>query len=165
MKLSREWHSLKEDERSLILSFHQTLPVKIGTLAKALGINIKVATLPDNISGEIKETNGSVTIKVNKHDVNARQRFTLAHEVAHFLLHKHLLNSGITDDVLYRSSLSDEVEAQANRLAADILMPLSLIKSAVERHVDKKSEAKWEAVAQEAEVSTTALKIRLGKKV
>ncbi|MCV5491602.1 ImmA/IrrE family metallo-endopeptidase, partial [Escherichia coli] len=61
---------------------------------------------------------------MNQHDMQARRRYTLAHEIAHFLLHRHLLRDGITDDVLYRSSQSSQIEAEANRLAADIIMPM-----------------------------------------
>ena len=81
-----------------------------------------------------------------------------------YLLHKHLLRDGITDDILYRSNQSDAIEAQANRLAADLIMPPSLVNQAMNIYQDKKDEQKYELIAQEAEVSTVALKIRLGKK-
>src|SRR5690606_15966338 len=106
---------------------------------------------------------GKVVIRVNRHDVKERQRFTLAHEIAHFLLHRDQIGEGITDDILYRSSLSDAKEAQANRLAADIVMPWTLIQRSLETYTDLKLEQKIERLAQEAEISTTAIKIRLGK--
>lgn len=115
------------------------------------------------ISGEIKKTNGEVVIRVNRHDVKERQRFTLAHEIAHFLLHEDKIGDGIVDDILYRSSLSDELEAQANRLAADIVMPWSLIQRALEQGPNLKIEQKIEMLARQSEISTTAIKIRLGK--
>jgi Zn-dependent peptidase ImmA (M78 family) len=55
------------------------------------------------------------------------------------------------------------LEAQANRLAADILMPMDLILDCLENFDNLKNEEKYEKVAEVAEVSTTALKIRLGK--
>lgn len=61
-----------------------------------------------------------VAIYVNKgHHVN-RRRFTTAHEIAHFILHQDFIGDGIADDGLYRSKLSNAMEAQANKLAADI---------------------------------------------
>jgi Zn-dependent peptidase ImmA (M78 family) len=164
MKTSNEWNQLSPQNKDLIVSYQQTLPIPVGAIAKKLGIIVKKSTLPAGISGEIKEVDNICIIRVNRHDVKARQRFTLAHEIAHFLLHKHLLKDGITDDILYRSNLSDAIEAQANRLAADLIMPPNIINQALSLYKDKKDEQKYELIAKEAEVSTVALKIRLGKK-
>lgn len=160
---SKEWISLPEDQLVIIQTNQSSLPVPVGKIAKELGLIVKSATLPAGISGEIKEIDGVVTIRVNRHDVKERQRFTIAHEIAHFLLHRDRIGDGIIDDVLYRSKLSDFLEVQANRLAADIIMPWSLIQDRLKIHSEKRAESQCEAIASEAEVSTTALKIRLGK--
>lgn len=164
MSWSREWHNLNSNQQSVIMKRHESYPVKLGEIANEFGLKVKVATLSANISGQIKEQDGLVTIKVNRHDVKARQRYTLAHEISHFLLHRHLLKHGITDDVLYRSSQSDTVEREADRLAADIIMPMQLV-DALFRKLSpvKKGEELYEAIAGELDVSTTALKIRLDK--
>lgn len=120
--------------------------------------------MPGSISGEIRETEGIVTIKVNRHDVKERQRFTIAHEIAHFLLHRERLAGGITDDVLYRSRLSDDLEREANRLAADIIMPASLIQEALTIHGTLKLDDRYKKLAELAQVSLAAIKIRTGKK-
>ncbi|MDH2505915.1 ImmA/IrrE family metallo-endopeptidase [Acinetobacter baumannii] len=163
MQLSKEWYVLTQDQRQLIEAYQKDVPMKLGALAKQLGIVVYSATLPSNISGEIKETDGITIIKINRHDTKQRQRFTLAHEIAHFLLHKHLLSNGIVDDVLYRSSQSNAIEAEANRLAADILMPPALVNGIFKNcsHLSDK-EKKLEEVAQQLNVSLTALKIRMG---
>ncbi|WP_244665103.1 ImmA/IrrE family metallo-endopeptidase [Candidatus Symbiopectobacterium sp. 'North America'] len=111
----------------------------------------------------MKEEDGNVVIRVNRHDVKERQRFTLAHEIAHFLLHRDRIGDGITDDILYRSKLSDFMEVQANRLAADILMPGHLIQPKLKEFTELRDEEKYKKLADMAEVSTTAIKIRLGK--
>ena len=163
MTTSREWDGLPSAQRDIIVSHQREFPIKVGSLAKELGIVVKKSTLPAGISGEIGETGNEVVIRVNRHDVKERQRFTIAHEIAHYLLHRDRIGDGITDDVLYRSSLSDELEAQANRLAADIVMPWVLIKNSLEAIQETKVEAKIERIANEAEVSVTAMKIRFGK--
>lgn len=163
--ITKEWISLTEEQKILILKHQISAPIKIGEIAKDLGLVVKIATLPADISGEIKESNNTIIIKVNRHDVKARRRYTLAHEIAHFLLHRHLLGQGISDDVLYRSSHSDEIEAEANRLASDIIMPMKLVEEIFKKHYKGKKDAElYEAMAGELEVSTTALKIRLGVK-
>ncbi len=163
MTASLEWDSLLEEQREIIKKHHNEFPVSVGSIAKEFGIDVKASTLPAGISGTIQETNGSFFVRINRHDVKARQRFTVAHEIAHFLLHKDFIGDGITDDVLYRSKLSDVLEAQANRLAADIIMPWHLIEDSLSRNSDIKGEKKYETISDEANVSTTAIKIRLGK--
>src|SRR3546814_8751462 len=68
-------------------------------------------------------------IYVNGSHPRVRRRFSIAHEIAHFALHRNLIGDGVTDDAMYRSNLSSAVEVQANRMAADILMPWHLIRS------------------------------------
>lgn len=164
MKYSHEWKGLPEHQRIVIEKFQNAMPVRLGEIAKEFGLVVKKATLPAHISGEIKENDGLVTIKVNRHDVKARQRFTLAHEISHFLLHHELLIDGIQDDVLYRSKQSNKVEAEANRLAADILMPVDIALQLIQENASElKGGLLYEAVASAMGVSTTALKIRLDK--
>lgn len=163
MTISTEWKKLSKEQQALIVSHQNEFPVKVGAIAKSFGIEVKKATLAAGISGEIKEVGGACTIRINRHDVKARQRFTLAHEIAHFLLHRDKIGDGITDDILYRSKLSDELEAEANRLAADIVMPWSLIQASLVSYKGLNTEQKIEQLAEVTEISTTAIKIRLGK--
>lgn len=163
MTNSNEWSSLPDELISLIKKMQEHFPIPVGAIAKELGVKVMKATLPAGISGEIKEENGTFVIRVNRHDVKERQRFTVAHEIAHFLLHKDRIGDGITDDILYRSKLSDHMEIQANRLAADILMPWHLVQVKLSEYKNFRDEEKYEKIANEAEVSTTAIKIRLGK--
>lgn len=162
LRESQEWHLLTEEEKSAILKHQQVLPIQIGLIAKELGLVVKSSTLQAGISGEIREENDKFVIRVNRHDSKSRQRFTIAHEIGHYLLHRDRIGDGIVDDILYRSSLSNALEAQANRIAADILMPIKLINESLSLS-SKKGEALYESVAQIADVSPTALKIRLGK--
>jgi Zn-dependent peptidase ImmA (M78 family) len=164
MTWSKEWNSLDNFKKTTLSKYQVDHIVKLGDIAKEFGIKVKLATLKSNISGQIQENSEGVLIKINRHDVKARQRYTLAHEIAHFLLHRHLLKDGITDDVLYRSKLSDKIETEANQLAADIIMPMSSINFLISTiHKDKKNETLYEALAEDLGVSTIALKYRLEK--
>ncbi len=160
--ISREWQKLMPEQVSIIQVYQTTFPIKVGAIAKAFGLIVKASTLPGNISGEIKETNGEVIIRVNRHDVKYRQRFTLAHEIAHFLLHRRYIGDGITDDALFRSKLSSSIEEEANNLAADILMPMHLLTTHKKvNEITLKGEALYEKLAQDFEVSSTSLKYQL----
>ncbi|KJU76587.1 hypothetical protein N619_28585 [Ectopseudomonas oleovorans] len=163
LKTSNEWASIDQSARDIVSKYQESFPVAVGAIASEFGIKVLKSTMPGSYSGEIREENGVVTIKVNRHDVKERQRFTIAHEIAHFLLHRDRLANGIVDDVLYRSRLSDTLEKEANRLAADIIMPVSLIKKFLEENRDLKQDDKQRKLAEEAQVSLVAVKIRIGK--
>lgn len=162
MIASKEWERLPQEYQDIIQKHQNSFPIKVGQIANDLGLIVKKATLDAGISGAIKKEGQNYLIRINRHDVKERQRFTLAHEIAHFLLHKDEIGDGIVDDILYRSKLSDAKEAQANRLAADILMPWEKLKTYYKKHTNLEKIEKLERVASELEVSTTALKIRLG---
>ncbi|EPJ45201.1 MAG: protein of unknown function DUF955 [Osedax symbiont Rs1] len=162
--MSKEWNKLTSDQVSIIQNHHRYFPIKVGAIAKSFGLIVKKSTLQGNISGEIKETDGQIIIRINRHDVKYRQRFTLAHEIAHFLLHRSYIGDGIVDDALFRSRLSTAIEVEANSLAADILMPMSLLTShKKESERTFQGEALYEKLAQDFEVSLTPLKYHLDK--
>lgn len=163
MNRCNEWYQLKPEQQNTILEHQNSFPIKIGAIAKSFGIVVKRATLKPGISGVIKESNGVVEIKISRHDSIERQRFTLAHEIAHFLLHRDKIGDGIEDSMLFRSSLSNTLEAQANRLAADITMPFSLI-NGVKFPEETRLEVKIEEIARVAELSIPAIEVRLSKK-
>jgi len=162
---SREWKSLPDAKKETIQRFLAQRPVALGALAKELGLSVMSSTLHIGLSGEIRpdETAPSgFRIRINRHENKARQRFTLAHEIAHFLLHSDDIGDGVVDDLLYRSGLSDRREAEANRLAADLVMPWELINQRVKEFDNLTSEDTIAKLANEFGVSVTAMKIRLG---
>jgi Zn-dependent peptidase ImmA (M78 family) len=162
-----EWKKLSHEERYLIENLQTSAPVKLGPIADALGVAVKVTTLPANISGEIRRSAGvsksGFTIRINKHERKERQRFTLAHEIAHFLLHRDLIKEELSDDVLYRSTLSNSREAEANRLASDILMPFNLVEEVLRDVGDKPESVVITVLAEKLGVSDAAAKIRLSQ--
>lgn len=121
----------------VIRKHQQSAPVQMIPIAEALGLSCyKTLDWPDTISGMIVRdiTRGGPSgfaIYVNGKHSEVRRRFTIAHEVAHFVLHRDLIGDGITEDALYRSGLSDAVEREANGLAAEVLMPRHLVRDAV----------------------------------
>jgi hypothetical protein len=162
---SREWRSLDTIERQTIERFQNETPIRVSEIARALGLAIRASTLPPGISGEIRpdrDNPGRFIIKVSRHDSSARQRFTVAHEIGHYLLHREQIGNGIVDDALYRSGLSDRREAEANRIAADILMPNALVDAWLDRARVLGVEDTATYLKQRFEVSDAAMKIRLG---
>lgn len=113
----------------IVGSFLESAPVDLAGMAQALGLSLqKNFGWSDNTSGSIERMGESYTIRINGNDSPTRARFTLAHEIAHYILHRDLIGDGITDDALYRSSLSNYIETQANQYAASLLMPARLMR-------------------------------------
>ncbi|MEP9349176.1 ImmA/IrrE family metallo-endopeptidase [Xanthobacter sp. KR7-225] len=117
----------------IISAFQKTAPIDVDAIAAALGIEVVIDDrLPDDISGKIERVGffgDRYRITVNGRHARTRQRFTIAHELAHFALHRSLIGDGIVDDAMYRSPRGDDVERQANSYAATILMPAPLVRT------------------------------------
>jgi Zn-dependent peptidase ImmA (M78 family) len=142
----------------------QQVPVMLGALAAELGITVKLSSLPTGISGQIERADAGYEIKINRHETRERQRFTLAHEIAHFLLHREYIDAaegGIKDNVLYRSGAPHRIEFEANRLAADLVMPPFKIDEELSRFEGELSESEIEVLARRFGVSKAAMEIRI----
>ena len=163
---TREWSKIEPSQRDTVAAFlDDEPPVKLGALAKALGLKVKLATMSPGISGEIRpdpEAEAGYIIRVNRHETRERQRFTLAHEIAHFLLHRDYIGEGIADNVLYRSGQSDKIEVEANRLAAELVMPRAKVDARVQEYDYLLSDEEIELLAREFQVSKPAMEIRVG---
>lgn len=111
-----------------------TLPIQPGVIARCMG-----ATLLDDLnthSGEIRRhDDGSVVIRYNPSEALVRQRFTIAHEIGHWM-RGHLANS----DCMHRedpvsnffSDVRNRDEVEANQFAAQLLMPANAVQWAIE---------------------------------
>lgn len=155
---------LQPAEIDILKSFTSEAPVRVGALAKALGLEVVLAALPLNISGLIKpnDNGNGFIIKINRFEPKNRQRFTIAHEIAHFLLHRDRIHAGVVDSILYRSKLSSRLEAEANRLAADIVMPRTLVDHFTADDNFGTKDQMIERLAEQFQVSKQAMEIRVG---
>lgn len=145
------------------LSSIKAPPVNVLSIAKLFGIRVyRVPNWEDGLSGMIKmseEDGGSsgYAIYVNAEHSEKRRRFTVAHEVAHFVLHKNLIGDGVVDDGLYRSGLSNLIEMEANNLAARILIPGVLLR----KFLNDEENYSVEKLSEKFNVSPQAMAIRL----
>ncbi|ULO19502.1 ImmA/IrrE family metallo-endopeptidase [Sulfitobacter sp. CB2047] len=97
-------------------------------------------------------------IAVNsKHHPN-RQRFSMAHEYAHYLLHRGKIDSMANGErILHRNGDRNSIEYQANIFAAKLLMPEVLVRRAF-----RLSQGNLTKMALELGVSKESLRYRLG---
>ncbi len=128
------------------------------------GIALRLVPMESDVAGMLVIKQGSAAIAVNSEHSLARQRFTLAHELGHYLLHANKQHVFV-DAPFYRdrtSSLGTEkLEVEANAFASALLMPEMLIREDVKSPVDPLNEAQLQRLAHRYEVSIQALVYRL----
>jgi len=149
------------EQKRIIRDHQQATPVEMIPLAEAFGIEVfKASNWDDELSGFIRRNPAApenFQIFVNaKHSLN-RRRFTIAHEIAHALLHPFEIGDGLSEDALLRSGLPELIEYQANKFAADLLMPKHLLDPIIEE-----GERDVGRLAEKFNVSPQAMAIRLG---
>jgi Zn-dependent peptidase ImmA (M78 family) len=157
------------------LEYVSSIPVNVEGMIKAFDIELdKNANLKDGVLGEIKKIAGDkYKISIQKKDHYYRKRFTMAHELGHYLFHRDKIGDGIDDSEDYRpkyrtsDSVGDAEETEANGFAAGILMPSGMVlEYAKERGVligSEFDEAAVKEIATAFQVSVAAMKITLNK--
>lgn len=114
-------------------------PVEIIKICNNNGLKVFEEYLPRDLSGLIvvddkkwAKYDTSQFILVNLADSAVRRRFTIAHELAHYVLHRngHTLYAHRDGDV--EGVIKSSIEREANFFAANVLMPEHLIKEKVE---------------------------------
>lgn len=186
---------IKEKEKKIIdqlikdynsnQEINDQIPVNILEKIKEQNIELNELCydLHDEVLGEIKKENGKYKINIQGYDFNYRRRFTMAHELGHYKLHKDLLDDeglddGLSYETMYRKNakISSNQETQANKYAIDMLVPKELIISIVKelnkikeipRIIDENGEANnlnlIEYLSNRFEVSKIALGFRLNQ--
>ncbi len=112
-------------------------PVPVEKIARSYDIQIKIDEVDDDLSGFLfrDKKAGRTVIGANKAHHRNRQRFTIAHELGHYLLHEgetvHLDHYRGAVTVNLRNSESatgvDDDEREANLFAAELLMPAKFL--------------------------------------
>jgi Zn-dependent peptidase ImmA (M78 family) len=144
-------------------------PVPINVLARRLGLRVESEVLGDGVSGLLVADNGRGAIAYNSAHAPVRQRFTVAHEIAHYVLHvrRDQPSQLFIDRHIFRrneqsSTGSDVQEVEANRLAAALLMPAELVRAEIGNHsLDLDDENAVSFLAKRFHVSAQAMTNRL----
>jgi Zn-dependent peptidase ImmA (M78 family) len=143
-------------------------PVAVEDVARTVGAAIRYEPFAGMLSGMAhRDADGQAVIGVNSLHKTKRQRFTIAHEIGHLVLH---LDDDFHIDERFPIGFRDEVsglavepkEIEANQFAAELLMPLEwLAKDIQQLRLDFESEEALEELAERYGVSIQAMTIRL----
>lgn len=166
----------REAQRVLTEAGISKLPVPVEKIASGYAQVVK-REMPSGISGMLVpvEDGREWVIVVNKDDGGVRQRFTIAHELGHRILHSYATTHVDTGYKLRcrdaRSSDGSVLEEiEANQFAAELLMPERLVLEFVQKEgldydisLDDSSEAneKVRRIAERFKVSRQAMLIRI----
>ena len=143
------------------------VPVAVDKVIRHLALVAQGQSLAE-ASGVLVVENGRGVIGYNSAHSPVRQRFTLAHEIGHYLLHAQGPGQKLfVDKSVFRrdegsSKGEHKEEIEANQFAAALLMPAALVRSEVERlALDLEDENAVGTLAKRFNVSATAMHFRL----
>ncbi|HDS1650390.1 TPA: ImmA/IrrE family metallo-endopeptidase [Stenotrophomonas maltophilia] len=131
-------------------------PCSVEGIAKTLGIRIVYEPMDQEMSGFLERRMDGWVAGINSYHHHVRQRFTLAHEIAHFVLHRDHQNEFKDQTFARRKSDPNAMERQADSFAANLLMPESAVRSAIDRGLRNLND-----LALQFEVSSLAMRFRL----
>ena len=158
----------------LLKEGHVSSPaVPVEALIKSQGIEVIKRRFDDDTSGFSffdRKTQKNI-IGLNSSHAPTRQRFTLAHELGHILLHKNEAGGLHVDehDIRFRfrdqrsAAGSDSHEREANAFAAELLMPKAFLQreEILQDGLSISSETAVRTLAKQYGVSVHALSFRL----
>lgn len=155
--------------RDLLVRFNVTTPpVPIDRIARSLGVKVQYSAFDGDLSGMAFVMDGIPIVGVNALHHPHRQRFTLAHELAHTQIHRAALTAEVHIDkgILRRDSTSaagnQPLEVEANAFAAELLMPQSLLEAELAgRSIDLEDDSFVKTLAKRFKVSEAAMRYRL----
>ena len=151
----RAWQQLRQHNLACV-------SVDVKALAEALGVDVTYASMEGTVSAMLSIEGGDATIVVNADHPPNRQRFSVAHEIGHYLLHASD-NDLFVDRSFFRNQASSvgelRREIEANAFAAALLMPSRLIEA--HTNDDGDTELYIDELASKFEVSEHAMTIRL----
>jgi Zn-dependent peptidase ImmA (M78 family) len=149
-------------------------PVPVDRIAKGLGAQLRFSPLDEELSGMIYISENTPIIGINSLHHPNRQRFSIAHEIGHLVLHHHLISGKVHVDKEFRvqfvalnrdatSALGTEkIEIEANQFASELLMPTAWFTQALaSKPFDIDNEGPLEELAKKFRVSRQALEYRI----
>lgn len=145
----------RETKPSELLRKYQVLapPVPVEEIARGEGAQIARHRFDGWESGFILRDGHQVIIGVNTRTSRRRQRFTIAHEIGHLLLHEGTLIVDHAVRINWRDDISgmatDTEEIQANTFAAELLMPRDFIIDSVVKYIDEAGKRNNRAMSHE----------------
>ena len=144
------------------------LPIRVERIAEHLGATISYEPYKGDLSGLLYREGTDIVIGVNSSHSTTRQRFTIAHEIGHLLLHTGRMMF-VDKAIAFRDHASslgtNKQEIEANAFAAELLMPESSVLSEAKKLLEPDkpiaAERMVKELAQVFQVSPQSIQYRL----
>ena len=162
-------YARKQAEQLLAKLHMGGMPVPVEEVAAQLGLKIVEAELGEDVSGLLVTKDGESFIAVKNAEDRRRKRFTVAHEIGHYVLRHQVPGEFVhvdkADYLVSRMSAKsggNPIEVEANQFASTLLMPQPLIDTWLKKHgLSSFNDYGIEAVSEDFEVSVQAMMMRL----
>jgi Zn-dependent peptidase ImmA (M78 family) len=146
------------------------LPVDVHSIVRRMDIQLMEYNLGEDTSGVLVIQKGKGTIGYNPKDPQVRRRFTVAHELGHYVLHRDSNDLFVDNFFLMKfrgnNAYTDrdfQQEQEANAFAAALLMPKDFIEKETKKQ-EYQGLTETDIIARLArrfEVSVPAMTYRL----
>ncbi|MFN8552534.1 MAG: ImmA/IrrE family metallo-endopeptidase [Candidatus Obscuribacterales bacterium] len=159
--------SPSSEAKRILGEFGDKVPIDLHRIFEHYKISVRKHDLEESVSGMLVIKGGHAVVGINESHHPNRQRFTMAHELGHFLLHAEETKVFVdSSPVFFRDATASEgistAEIEANNFAAEILMPEKFIREQVKKHpIDAFDDVSVRRLASKLQVSVQALTIRL----
>ena len=127
----------------------------IESIVKDHGIEILIKPMDSAQSGYLTYANDRWVMGINEKHHPKRRRFTMAHEFAHYYLHKDASHS-FEDATFFRNENLTSIEYAANDFASKLLMPEEDVRACIAGGTNELS-----ALANQFDVSIDAMRNRI----
>lgn len=158
-RLSSDYENLNSTSQVIDFAKEHNIessPLDLSSLTRLLGIKMRFEPMDGEESGSLKKEKktGGWVMTINSLHHPHRQRFTIAHEIGHYIKHAALSDS-FEDKAFFRNGDTNRMESEANQFAAELLMPEEVFNN----FISDKSK-KVEDIAEYFQVSSMAVRIR-----
>lgn len=121
-------------------NFITSWPIPVEELIEFHGLGLILSDFADGEISGVIDLNKKY-LYINSADSPQRRRFTIAHELGHWVLHQQELAANQEIAVLYRRPLgteeNDRLEQEANCFAANLLVPEEMLRKAIDDSKDE----------------------------
>lgn len=132
------------------------MPVPIEKAARAIGVEVRYGPCKGEVSTAIFRSKDAALIAINSLQPIVRQRFAIAHALAHLILHDHNFH------IDFGFSESSKEECEANNLAVELLVPGGVLENDLRgKMLDFEDDERVRELAERYKVSLQVMNARL----
>jgi Zn-dependent peptidase ImmA (M78 family) len=157
----------KEAVRKILDRFGSKIPIGIDAIVKAHGLKIfENNEMESSVSGILMIKGENAGVMVNIYHPEVRKRFTIAHELGHYILHRSESDVFVDEaPIFYRGALSeggvDAREIEANVFAAELMMPEESVRADFKAGRFRTPDDAIVELAARYDISRAAMRYRL----